>query len=68
MLKIFTTNRIQNRKNPSIITVEHTKKNQSFVTISDWLSNVDSPEEEKEPQVTVLLKLNLNEISDISGR
>ena len=32
----------------SIITVEHTQKNQSFVTISDWLSNVDSAEEEKE--------------------
>ena len=32
----------------SIITVEHTQKNQSFVTISDWLSNVDSAEEENE--------------------
>ena len=32
----------------SIIIVEHTQKNQSFVTISDWLSNVDSAEEEKE--------------------
>ena len=30
------------------ITVEHTPKNQSFVSISDWLSNVDSAEEEKE--------------------
>ena len=32
----------------SVITVEHTPKNQSFVSISDWLSNVDSAEEEKE--------------------
>ena len=32
----------------SVITVEHTLKNQSFVSISDWLCNVDSAEEEKE--------------------
>ena len=31
----------------SVITVEHTPKNQSFVSISDWLSDVDSAEEEK---------------------
>ena len=47
----------------SVITIEHTPKNQSFVSISDWLSNVDSAEEEKKLQVTVLLKLNLNAIS-----
>ena len=32
----------------SVITIEHTPKNQSFVSISDWLSDVDSAEEEKE--------------------
>ena len=32
----------------STITVEHSPKNQSFVSISDWLTNVDSAEEEKE--------------------
>ena len=33
-------------KKSSAITVEHTPKNQSFVSISDWLSNVDSAVEE----------------------
>ena len=32
----------------SVITVEHALKNQSFVSISDWLSDVDSAEQEKE--------------------
>ena len=39
---------IVKQEESSIITVEHTQKNQSFVSISDWLSNVDSAEEEKE--------------------
>ena len=32
----------------SLTVVEHSPKTQSFVSISDWLSNVDSAEEEKE--------------------
>ena len=32
----------------SLITVEHTTKNQSFVSISDWLNDADPAEEEKE--------------------
>ena len=32
----------------SVITIEHTTKNKSFVSISDWLSDDDSAKEEKE--------------------
>ena len=32
----------------SVITVEHKTKNKSFVSISDWLNDFDSAEEEKE--------------------
>jgi len=38
----------EKQEESSVIAVENTSKNQSFVSISDWLSNVDSAEEEKE--------------------
>ena len=36
------------KEESSVITVENTLKNQSFVSISDWLCDVDFTEEEKE--------------------
>ena len=48
------------REDTSVLTIENTTKNKSFVSISDWLNDGDSAKEEKNPLVTVLLKFHLN--------